>query len=141
MTREQILRACPRASEAFIKLNLEKCEIPMFTLKMKSPKKPVRMNKTEEYFESYLKALYPNHKVLFACYTIKLGDDVRYTPDFCAMHISARDVDFFEVKNENRLFKKELVKVRIAATMFPWHNFYIAIKQGTGFEIEKINPR
>lgn len=113
-------------------------------------------NKTEAYFQRYLQTMHPGSEILFSKYTLRLGDDLRYTPDFCRVWLKPdenfckgnasrgtlhHELDFYEVKNESRKFKQtELTKPILAATQYPWHTFYIAIlRNGREWNIRRIN--
>lgn len=113
------------------------------TLKTKSdghgkPRRAITMNKTErEYFEQ-LKLSFPNCDVRWEAYTLRLANRATYTPDFAVISCSG-EIDFYEVKGAY-IYPKALVKLRIAAEMFP-HRFYLAQKKKHNWTVTDIPKR
>lgn len=101
-------------------------------------KKPRTKTRTEAEFEAILRRENPSATILFERYTLKLGNDVRYTPDLAIIHADGT-IFFFEVKGAY-LFRgatksataSSLTKPKLAAEMFPWHRFYRATKAKDG---------
>lgn len=106
---------------------------------------PGQMNKTEEAYAAYLaeqKMLgrikdYGIHR-----FTLKLGEDCRYTPDFDVLELDDT-ISFHETKGAKRMKAKDgstyvvpfamddsKAKVRMAATAFPWLKFCVAYRYG-----------
>lgn len=114
-------------------------------VKQKKTKEP---NKTEREFGAYLRHENPECDVLFEAYTLKLGDDCRYTPDWALVSKFDGSINFYEVKGAF-LFKgatksatdSSLTKPKTAASMFR-HTFHIARKAKDGsWSIERINGK
>lgn len=83
------------------------------------------LNKTERRFFEWLKPLHPKTTIHAQALTLKLGNGVRYTPDFFA---------YFEPVDGHRWYAWEVkgfmrddaaVKIKVAATMFPWIKFVL----------------
>ncbi len=104
---------------------------------------PGKMNKTEAAYADYLGILKLAGKILFfefECVTLKLGKDLRYTPDFMVVTLDGT-VEFHEVKGSKTsksgdiipYFKDDgLVKLRAAAKQFPFV-FLTAFRQGSNW--------
>lgn len=100
-------------------------------------KKPRSKTRTEAEFEAILRRENPGATILFERYTLKLGNDLRYVPDFAV--IDATGISFWEVKGAY-LFRgatksathTSLTKPKLAAELFPWHRFYRATKGKDG---------
>lgn len=81
------------------------------------------MNKTEAAYADALEQLRQVGQIQawrFEAVTFVLGDDCRYTPDFLLIHCD-RTIEFREVKGFWR--DDARVKIRIAASLFPWFRF------------------
>lgn len=116
-----------------------------------SPEKPVKslprpnlkasndeskLNKTEAAWLAELRIRNPKFLGIQAM-TFKLGDDCRYTPDF--IEISQEDKFIaWEVKGFMR--DDALVKLKVAARMFPFLDFYVVKRIKGSWETKKINP-
>lgn len=114
-------------------------------------KKPREMTKTEREFEAILKREFPQAKVSWEWYTLRLGAHCTYRPDFCVTHecscVRADNghaqqyfsIHFYEVKGAY-LFKgarksattASLTKPKAAATLYPQHRFFVAQKAKDG---------
>lgn len=108
--------------------------ILMSAIRAKAYKKKGTMNKTEAAYaailEDYKKAG-DIRDYYFEAYTLKLGKDCRYTPDF-AVILNDGELEFHEVKGFWRDDAK--AKLRIAARMFP-HRFRCVQKSKSGWDI------
>jgi hypothetical protein len=116
-----------RIGEDFLEMpHVEKPKIP----------RSQKMTRGESEYELILRARFPDAKVLFQAYTLRLADDCRYTPDFAVVHHFPYQVDFYEVKGRNTPVSpsKSLVKPRVAAEHFPQHRFFVAQKLEHGWE-------
>lgn len=83
------------------------------------------MNKLEASFAMSLEAQKRAGKIVLWRYervTLKLGDDLRYTPDFYVLELDG-SVSLIEVKGFMR--EDALVKLKAAATAFPEFRFYL----------------
>lgn len=111
-----------------------------------TPKRP-RMNKTETRYAERLaaqKAAGELDRADFEAVTLKLGDDVRYTPDFMVTrvyrHIEATAIEFHEVKGAF-IRDDARVKLRVAATLFPMFRFFLSQYVKGQWTITPIEPR
>lgn len=118
----------------------------------KGRKPPPRgeLNKTEQAYQAHLESLklarqikdYGVHR-----FTLKLGEDCRYTPDFDVLELDDT-ITFHETKGAKPMKAKDgstyivpfamddsKAKIRMAATAFPWLRFCVAYrhKQGPWF--------
>jgi len=69
--------------------------------------------------------------------TLKLADDCRLTPDFNYVCPSGRMV-FVDVKGFQR--EDALIKMKVAARMFPVFSFIISKRDGVSWTEEEVNP-
>jgi hypothetical protein len=106
-----------------------------------------KLNKTEKAFLAYLRLLNPPY-IGVQNITLKLGDDLRYTPDFNSINENGRFV-FWETKgpklnskgNPTGIFKDDArVKLLTAARQFRMFDFYLVRKNGTGWDINQVKP-
>lgn len=71
------------------------------------------------------------------CITLKLGHDLRYTPDFWALDRGGlRAID----TKGAHTWEDSIVKIKIAARLFPWIRFVLAKKNGEIWEHVDIKP-
>lgn len=106
------------------------------TLKMKPSNDEAKLNKTERAWLDELRIRNPKFLGVQSM-TFKLGDDCRYTPDF--VEISQEDKFIaWEVKGFMR--DDALVKLKVAARMFPFLDFYIVKRIKGSWETKKVNP-
>lgn len=98
-----------------------------------------RMNHTES---EYARLFLGQRVHFFEAVTLRLGDDVRYTPDFLVI---AKDdvVEFHEVKGG--FWRDDAkAKIRIAAEMYPMFRFYFFFrepkKNGGGWTQGRCGP-
>ena len=106
----------------------------MAIARAKAYKKKGTMNKTEADYAALLEDYKKNGDIsnfYFEAYTLKLGKDCRYTPDF-AVILNDGEIEFHEVKGFWRDDAK--AKLRIAARMFP-HRFRCVQKSKSGWDI------
>lgn len=97
------------------------------------------LNKTEQAFKDYLCAARLNP--LTQAITLKLGNGVRYTPDFVTVEeMSFPPICAYEVKGFMR--DDAAVKLKVAASAYPWIKFFLACrnKQSGGWNITPILP-
>lgn len=95
-----------------------------------------KLNKTERAFLAWLRGPGNWYWIGVQNVTLKLADDCRYTPDFCAL--KSGPVTFFEVKGFWR--DDARVKIKVAARMFVWAKF-IAVQRVKGeWRFEEIKP-
>lgn len=111
----------------------------------------LKKTRTEAEYEAMLKREFPSAKILFQRYTLRLANDLRYTPDFAVVYDRIDGsllVEFHEVKGAflfggaaKKTTELSLTKPKCAAELFPWHNFYVAQKSKDGqWTRERILP-
>lgn len=87
-----------------------------------------RLNKTEKRFLERLRRLYypPAYYLGIQEITIRLGFDLRYTPDFHVCRFESGSLYFYEVKGG---FEREdaAIKIKMAAAKFPFWQFVKAV--------------
>lgn len=94
-----------------------------------------KLNKTERAYHEHLKQLnYPWIGV--QCMTFKLADDTRFTPDFIV--VEANEMRCIDVKGFQR--EDALIKIKVAARMFPWATFAIVKKTPSGWDSKIVKP-
>jgi len=74
--------------------------------------------------------------VHFEAMTLKLGPDLRYTPDFMVQGSEGGLIWFYETKGFIR--DDGRVKIIAAAQMFPMFTFYLARKQRGAWQVEEV---
>lgn len=104
------------------------------------PKRGAYRSKTEEAYAAYLDVLQKAGLVIEWRYepvTLKLAEGVRYTPDFFVRFEYGIDV-FHEVKGRklDSFFSRPVgkVKIRMAATRFPWWRFAVVWPCGAAWD-------
>lgn len=130
----------PNASESFKRLNPQDVATPHHVLmdfKIRPSSDEQKLNKTEAWRLAHLRAL--NVPALgVQNITLKLGDDCRFTPDFNYLGPSGEMV-FEDVKGFQR--DDALVKIKVAARLFPWARFLIVKKNGkVDWDVTEIKP-
>ena len=95
-----------------------------------------KLNKTETAYLGWLRAL-GDDWIGIQCLTIKLGADCRYTPDFWA--IDKEGMRAIDVKG-GHTWEDSLIKLRVAARLYPMFRFLIARKDGAGWKHTAILP-
>lgn len=114
-----------------------------------SPATPGRrkvMNKTESRFAMLLEAEKRNGAVLqyeYEAVTLKLGHDLRYTPDFFVVRregYGEPEVQFIEVKGT---FMRDDARAKLyaAATQFPHFRFTLARYEKGSWTLTEVPPR
>jgi hypothetical protein len=94
-----------------------------------------KLNKTERAYHEYLK-LKRYDWLGVQCVTLKLADDTRLTPDFA--YITNGMFYLVDVKGFQR--EDALIKMKVAARMFPWAQFLIVKKTKTGWDEKRVKP-
>jgi hypothetical protein len=125
----------PRASRSTVRLNSDPAASPCLPDKKNAVHRPSRaskaINQTEREYELILKREYGQKSVYYERYTLRLAPDLRYTPDLVV--IGRRfALDFYEIKNRRHIFDRSLHKPKLAAQLYPWHRFFIAIRELSG---------
>jgi hypothetical protein len=101
------------------------------------------MNKTEIAYQAVLDLRWRVGEILYYEYeavTLKIGHDLRYTPDFLVLN-KAGEIEFHETKWAV-MQEDSIVKIRAAATKWPFFRFIIAKRQDSGqnFELKEMLP-
>ena len=95
------------------------------------------LNKTERAFLGHLKRQDCGARVYAQSITLKLGNGVRYTPDFIV--VDEWRLTAYEVKGFMR--DDAAVKLKVAATAYPWISFHLVTKRkGGGWDIQAVLP-
>lgn len=92
----------------------------------------------EAEYELILKAQNPGCDVLFHKYTLKLANDLRYTPDLAVAHPDGL-VTFYEVKG-GYIHDRAMHKPKMAAEMFR-HRFFVAQKLSDGWTVTPLHGK
>lgn len=107
-------------------------------------------NKTELRFEQeYLKPWLATEEIEvyeYEAITLKIANGCRYTPDWFAEHCSnsgnrgSKLLRFYEIKARDMIWDDAIVKIKVAARVFPQFEFYLCAYSKTGWTIEKVLP-
>lgn len=142
MTPEEVKRRFPHASEAFIQANstrvADTVSHPLGWTFAEFPQSgdESRLNKLETSYLSWLRAQGDNW-IGIQCITLKLAHDCRFTPDFWGFDKTGlRAID---VKGPH-VWEDSLIKLRVAARMFPWIRFLIAKRDGMVWNHQEVKP-
>lgn len=95
-----------------------------------------KLNKTERAYHQHLVCM--NYQWLgVQNITLKLANDCRLTPDFAYL-----DKDGHLVMIDVKGFQREdaLIKMKVAARMFPWIRFAIVKKDASGWNYKEVKP-
>ena len=111
-----------------------------------NPAKPVvrqkasGMNRLEASFHDYLKSLKTYSWIYPQSVTLLLANGVRYTPDFVCARFLSDSCGFVFVAYETKGFMRDDagVKIKCAATMFPWIEFHLVTRKKGQWVIQKI---
>jgi hypothetical protein len=93
------------------------------------------LNKTEAAYLQKLKA--DGWKHIYREPGLPLANGVKYNVDFLVVNEAGR-VEGHEVKG--RAFSTGIVKLKVAASLFPWIGFKLITKRGSGWAIEEVMP-
>ncbi len=94
-----------------------------------------KLNKTELAYWHWLQCQ-DNLWIGLQCITLKMGHDLRLTPDCWALsHEGLRAIDVKGFQREDAL-----IKMRIAARLFPFIHFVIVKKDGAGWIHNEVKP-
>ena len=101
---------------------------------------PGEMNATESRYAAILQLRLlarEIHAWHFEAITFKLAADLRYTPDFCVLHLDGA-FELIDVKGTGPIDDKSIVKIKAAAERFYRFDWTMAIQQtvknGGGFQ-------
>lgn len=96
-----------------------------------------KLNKTERAYLAYLRAIHPDAWIGVQNITLKLAFDCRLTPDFVIVYEDG-SIEMVDVKGFQR--EDALIKMKIAARLFPWATFTIASRSDVGWSYKVIKP-
>ncbi len=155
MNEAELRLRFPKASDDFIRRNILPARSPEFRAALAeirkgdvhADKKRLRqksgdgMNATERAFFEYLPES-RSGKIYVQSITLKLGNGVRYTPDFIVVDEGNLHLTAYEVKGFMR--DDAAVKIKVAASLYPWIDFRLVTKKkkrdGGGWAIENVLP-
>lgn len=95
-----------------------------------------RLNKTERAYLALLRS-FPYEWIGIQNITLKLADDLRFTPDFSFIHkgrFTLVDVKGGYVRED------AFIKIKTAARLFPWATFLIVKRVEGGWDHQEIKP-
>lgn len=92
------------------------------------------LNETEKRYLRFLQGQQPAWLGV-QCITLKMGFDLRYTPDFWA--IDNEGIRAIDVKGPH-IWEDSLVKIRICARLFPWARFLLARENGLVWDHKEV---
>ncbi len=96
----------------------------------------VVLNRTEQAFLEFLKAHgWPT--VLSQAITLRLGNGVRYTPDFVTVGPDEK-AEAWETKGFMR--DDAAVKLKVAASLYPWIKFHLVTRKKGEWIIQEVLP-
>jgi hypothetical protein len=101
-----------------------------------------KLNKTETRYLAWLRTL-GDYWIGIQCITLKLGHDCRYTPDFWAVDKDGmRAIDCKGTRDDGtpQVEEDAMVKMRVAARLFPFARFLLAWKTASGWQHREIKP-
>ena len=146
MTRNELSRRFPNMSESMIRQNL--CEDALGKSEAPTPTQEIsikvenrkstdeeKLNKLEAAWLAVLRGQGYDW-IGIQNITIKLADDCRYTPDFST--VGNGIIKVFECKGFMR--DDALVKIKVAARLFPWIRFILVTKSDGKFQQQLIKP-
>lgn len=108
-----------------------------------------KMNKLEAAFYAYLCAARPAGQVFSQAITFKLGNGVRFTPDFMVMADATNEhenpvTELIAYETKGFMRDDAAVKIKVAAALYPQIRFHLVTKrrkaQGGGWAIEEVLP-
>jgi hypothetical protein len=104
------------------------------------------MNKTERAFKAWLDqyVVNPGDALIVQSVTLKIANGCRYTPDFLTLgkaavpegEADAFNLHAYEVKGFMR--DDAAVKIKVAASLYPWIRFTLATKDGDAWQLQDI---
>jgi hypothetical protein len=148
VTRAEVLKLYPNASESMIRRNLELETAPeqcsavfatAFKPTIAASTDEGKLNKTERARLEYLRRL-PHVKSLhIQAVTVKIGNDCRFTPDFFYFDANRERLIAEDTKG-GHVWEDSRIKAKAAARMFPEFTFIVAYKENGGWREEEIKP-
>lgn len=96
-----------------------------------------KLNKLERSWLRQLRLTHPEENIGVQSFTMKLGDDCRYTPDFWTLDANGQ-IHFWECKGFMR--DDALVKIKAAARKYRLFRFVLVTKEKGQWVEKPINP-
>lgn len=101
------------------------------------------LNKTEARYLDWLRTQ-SDYWIGVQSITLKLGHDCRYTPDFWALDAQGlRAIDTKATRSDSGkplVQEDAMIKIRIAARLFPFVRFVIAWREGEVWQHKEVKP-
>ena len=94
------------------------------------------MNRTEAAFADFLRAMPALSHIEREGMALKLGNGVRYTPDFSAWNEADRVLELFEVKGFMR--DDASVKIKTCAWAYPYFRLWLVKRSRGTWSIERV---
>lgn len=115
---------------------------PVAKARLRQRTKPL-LNRLETAFLARLEHHYQHGaKILSQSITLKIGNGVRYTPDFVVV-TQRKDfgigIEVWEVKGKHA-WEDSLIKLKVAAALFPWITFNLASGHAGTWRLQQILP-
>jgi len=108
------------------------------TIRLRQSSKP-KLNKLEEEFRYKLKYERPDDWLSEQAITFRLANGVRYTPDFVTFSSMNGEFNAYEVKGQ-RMWEDSGIKLKIAATAYPWIRWTLVWKERDNWKRQVIVP-
>lgn len=114
----------------------------------KKPKQPRGMNKWERDYAIVLDAERQAGKILsweFEGLSLKLGRGARFKPDFIVHRVTldsdGHSYDVIECREVKGKWREAArVRIKVAASKYPWCRFIAVSKDGAGWKTERFEP-
>lgn len=155
MTREELLRRYPRASEDFLAANCDllDCKSSSEALALLAGKSSTMIrqrrqkgSKTQTAFGEELKRMFPHESewtILEEQITLELANGVRLTPDFAVIHSCGPGsfIRFYEVKGKYA-YEDAKIKLKFAARVHAWAYWFLARRDSIRdpFIVDRVLP-
>lgn len=154
MTRDQFKRMFPLAPDSFIERNrslwtLAEPGVVSATAEIKPEKleqvrrlglqpstEESKLNQTEKRYLGWLRAQ-GDLWIGIQCFTLRLGHDCRYTPDFWAL--DAQGLRAIDTKGKHT-WEDSIIKLRLAARLFPFFRFIKAVERNGAWMHKEFKP-
>ena len=124
-----------RAKKATQRLDPPPAKVDLL-FNLSASKDEAKLNKTERAYLEHLRSL----SLLWIGIqniTVKIADDCRLTPDFCYVGADKK-LTIVDVKGFQR--EDALIKMKVAARLFPMFRFVIVTKQAGGWLVKDVDP-
>lgn len=108
----------------------------LVTLGIRPTTDEAKLNLNEKRYLAWLETQH-DYWIGVQCITLKIGADLRYTPDFWAL--DKQGLRSIDTKGAHT-WEDSIVKIKVSARMFPWIRFLLAKAQGELWEHVEIKP-